>query len=63
MHPIFFKEAYQNRDKSFGNGRFVRNVFEKTLERQANRIASVPLLSKDILTTIDVEDIPETMLT
>jgi hypothetical protein len=50
--------AYTNRDKSFGNGRFVRNLFEKTLEKQANRIASVPSLTKEILTTITSEDIP-----
>lgn len=50
--------AYTNRDKSFGNGRFVRNLFEKTLEKQANRIASIPSLTKEILTTIITEDIP-----
>lgn len=53
-----FTFAFNNRDKSFGNGRFVRNIFEKTLERQSNRIASVPSLSKEILTTITLEDIP-----
>jgi SpoVK/Ycf46/Vps4 family AAA+-type ATPase len=51
--------AFATRDKFFGNGRFARNIFEKTLERQANRIASVPSLTKEILTTITVEDIPE----
>lgn len=50
--------AYANRDNSFGNGRFVRNIFEKTLERQANRIASVSTLTKEILTTIIADDIP-----
>ena len=50
--------AFATRDKSFGNGRFVRNIFEKTEERQANRIASIPSLTKEILTTITVEDIP-----
>lgn len=50
--------AFATRDKFFGNGRFVRNIFEKTLERQANRIASIPSLTKEILTTINVEDIP-----
>ncbi len=32
--------AVENKDKNFGNGRTVRNIFEKTLERQANRIAT-----------------------
>lgn len=52
-----FEKAYSNRDKSFGNGRFVRNVFEKTLEKQANRIAKESNLTKEILTTIEKDDI------
>lgn len=52
-----FKNAYSSRDKSFGNGRFVRNVFEKTLEQQANRIAKERSLTKEILTTIIKDDI------
>ncbi|MCX6350969.1 MAG: AAA family ATPase [Bacteroidetes bacterium] len=50
--------AYNNRDKSFGNGRFVRNTFEKTLEKQANRIAGTSEITKEILTTIIADDIP-----
>ncbi len=53
-----FEQSYSNRDKSFGNGRFVRNIFEKSLERQANRIASIALLDKETLTTITADDIP-----
>jgi hypothetical protein len=49
--------AFANREKSFGNGRFVRNIFEKTLETQANRIASLRSLTKEILITITPEDI------
>ncbi len=52
-----FNIAYKNRDYTFGNGRFVRNVFEKTLESQANRIASIAELNKEILTTIGADDI------
>lgn len=52
------QKAYTGRDSSFGNGRFARNLFEKTLERQANRIASIAQLNKDILITITEEDIP-----
>ena len=53
------EEAFIKRDKSFGNGRFVRNIFEKSLERQANRIASIASLDKETLTTITGDDIPE----
>jgi len=34
----FFSEAYKNRTKSFGNGRFVRNVFEKISQAQTDRL-------------------------
>ncbi|MGS2760987.1 DUF4236 domain-containing protein [Sinomicrobium sp. M5D2P9] len=54
---MVLETAYVARDKSFGNGRFVRNVFEKTLEQQANRIAREPNLTKEILTTITDTDI------
>lgn len=47
------EDAVKNKDKNFGNGRFVRNMFEKALERQANRLSGVehPTLSqlKEIL--------------
>lgn len=52
-----FATAYANRDKSFGNGRFVRNVFEKSIEKQANRIAKEKVITKETLTTIEKEDI------
>lgn len=52
-----FETAFQNKDENFGNARFVRNVFEKTLENQANRIAKKVVLSKTILSTIELEDV------
>jgi hypothetical protein len=33
-------EAYATRTDTFGNGRLVRNLFERTLTAQANRLAS-----------------------
>ncbi len=52
-----FEEAYSKRNKSFGNGRFARNIFEATIERQANRISQETKLTKEILTTIIADDI------
>lgn len=52
-------EDFSRRDKSFGNGRHVRNIFERTMERQANRLASVTELSRELLITIEALDIPE----
>ena len=48
----------QEKDANFGNGRFVRNVFEKTLQRQANRLAREVHLTTDKLLRIRVEDLP-----
>lgn len=56
-----FEKAYSSRDNTFGNGRFVRNIFEKTLEKQANRIIKEPNLTKEILATITEQDIAEIM--
>jgi SpoVK/Ycf46/Vps4 family AAA+-type ATPase len=43
--------------KSFGNGRFVRNLFEKTLERIANRLAVVTGPTRNDLEMITPFDI------
>jgi SpoVK/Ycf46/Vps4 family AAA+-type ATPase len=49
----------KNRDKNFGNGRAMRNIFEKTLEIQANRLASISNLTDNMLETILPEDLPK----
>jgi hypothetical protein len=49
---------YSNRDKTFGNGRLVRNLFEKTIEKQANRLVKLSPVSKEMMMTILPEDIP-----
>ena len=46
------------KDDNFGNGRFIRNVFEKTVERQANRLAHEVYLTTDKLLRIKIEDLP-----
>lgn len=46
-----------DKPKDFGNARYVRNLFEKTVEAQANRLASKPLLTKEDLTHITKDDI------
>ncbi len=52
-----FTELYTNRDQNFGNGRLVRNIFEKTIERQANRLVKNSRISKEMMMTIMPEDI------
>jgi len=53
-----FEELYVKRDKNFGNARLVRNLFERIIERQANRLAVLTSLSDETLTTLIAEDIP-----
>jgi len=53
-----FEALYVKRDRMFGNGRTVRNLFEKTIEKQANRLAVLSNLTDDVLTTLLPEDIP-----
>ncbi|MDJ0732885.1 MAG: AAA family ATPase [Nostocaceae cyanobacterium] len=57
MHK--FTSLYENRDKNFGNGRLVRNIFDKTIEKQANRVVKLSELSKEKIMAILPEDIPE----
>lgn len=52
--------AIANKDKNFGNARFVRNIFEKAIEAQAIRLASVAPLTPEILEIITSDDIDTT---
>ncbi|WP_147296588.1 tetratricopeptide repeat protein [Flagellimonas nanhaiensis] len=53
----FFEKMYENRDENFGNGRTVRNIFEKVVECQANRISAELNISNEELVLISEEDI------
>ncbi len=52
-----FKKLYEDRDSSFGNGRLARNIFEKTYEKQANRLVKEGIEKADI-SLIKEADIP-----
>lgn len=52
-----FEEEYANRDKTFANGREVRNFFEKTVVNQANRLANEPYLNNEDVSTLTEEDV------
>lgn len=47
----------KDRDKNFGNGRWVRNLFEKTVERQSLRIVELKNPPPEELTTIRMKDV------
>lgn len=50
--------AVEHKDKNFGNGRFVRNLFEKSLQNQAVRLACQPQTTAEDLSTLTINDIP-----
>jgi AAA+ superfamily predicted ATPase len=52
---------YTLRDRNFGNGRVVRNLFEKTLGNHADRIVEENELTREVLSTITAEDLPYEM--
>ncbi|MBF2080359.1 MAG: AAA family ATPase [Synechococcales cyanobacterium T60_A2020_003] len=54
-----FQELYDNRDDTFGNARVARNLFEKSIERQANRLAVMSDFTDEVLTTLLPDDIPD----
>lgn len=58
------ENAVATKDKKFGNARFVRNLFEKTIENQAKRLASTSLstLTEEELTKITKEDLEQYIL-
>ncbi|MDO5520258.1 MAG: AAA family ATPase [bacterium] len=46
--------------KEFGNARGIRNLFERILVRQANRLVTYKTLSKDEISTIELYDVIKT---
>ena len=52
-----FDEAVAHKDRNFGNARFARNVFEKSIQQQANRLSNQYNLSKEELTELTIEDL------
>lgn len=53
-----FSVLHETRDDTFGNGRLARNLYEMTINNQANRIVSLPNVDDEILSTIEEIDIP-----
>ena len=49
--------AVEHKDRNFGNARYVRNVFEKAIQMQANRLEGKTNLSDRQLTEITTSDI------
>jgi Holliday junction resolvasome RuvABC ATP-dependent DNA helicase subunit len=50
-------DLHRRRDRHFGNGRAVRNLFELAIRRMANRIADIAELSQEQLMRLEADDI------
>jgi Zn finger protein HypA/HybF involved in hydrogenase expression len=48
---------HARRDRHFGNGRTVRNLFEDAIRRQANRIAAISELTVEQLAALEPVDL------
>lgn len=54
-------EAVAHKDRNFGNARYVRNVFEKAIQEQANRVSTLKNATAKDLTEITIEDIEKAL--
>ena len=51
--------AVEHKDNKFGNGRFVRNLFEKAIQKQAIRLSKQPSVSVESLSMLEEQDLPQ----
>lgn len=51
--------AVEHKGKNFGNGRYVRNLFEKTIQNQAIRLSAKPNITAEELSLLKAEDLPK----
>ncbi len=52
-----FTSLFTSRDRHFGNGRTVRNVFEQSIRAMANRLATLKEISADELQQLEATDL------
>jgi hypothetical protein len=52
-----FEEQFLQRDETFGNARFARNLFEQCLVRHARRITKADHVTDGMLTTLEEDDV------
>lgn len=54
---INIHKAIANKDRNFGNARYVRNLFERIVQKQANRLSMIQHPTREQLKMITIEDI------
>jgi stage V sporulation protein K len=50
------ERAYEERDQNFANARFVRNMFNRHIERMASRLSRSPNMDHGLITEVDVAE-------
>ena len=58
----YLRVLYENRDKNFGNARYVRNLCETVFTGQSQRVAKLSDPTDDELRTIKLGDLPKDVL-
>jgi AAA+ superfamily predicted ATPase len=56
LHEVL-EQHVAERDEHFGNARLARNIFEQAIRRMAVRIVDIAPLTRELLTTLEPEDI------
>lgn len=59
---VLFGLAHSQKDEHFGNGRFVRNIYENTTMKQSARLASEHQITRQALAALEYSDIPFEMI-
>ena len=59
----FFAQLYNEKSRSFGNARMVRNFYEKLVKAHSNRLAGLPGANRQELITFTAEDVEEAIRT
>ena len=59
---LLFVAARSRRDETFGNARFVRNVYEMTVSKHSSRIARMADVNREVLSELNGADIPYEIL-
>ncbi|MEG2097417.1 MAG: AAA family ATPase [Pseudoflavonifractor sp.] len=54
-----FQALYEERDENFGNARDVRNVFERAVSRQSDRVAALEAPTKEDLMALSIADLKD----
>ena len=53
----YIVSVVSHKDQNFGNARFIRNLFEKVITQQANRLTLETSITNEMLSRIEEEDI------